>query len=250
MGDESVDCFDCFAGFGVPSKPPARFSASAADLLAELDFCGVQEALVYHAAMVEEAAQVGNALVLNQTRDHPRLHPTWAILPPQTGELGTVEQFLEAMEAGGVRALRAHPEQHKYLLNGLTFGPLLEEMVARKVPLLVGPEWETLTALLAEFPELRVIVVGHGDWGDDRYFRPLLDRYPGFHVDISSYHQDHGISDLVSWRGSDRLLYGSGYPEYQMGGALMLVARADIPEEDRAAIAGGNLRRLLGEVSL
>jgi predicted TIM-barrel fold metal-dependent hydrolase len=245
-----VDWFDCFVGFGVPSKPPARFAATADDLLAELDFCGVQDALVCHAAMVEEAAQVGNALVVEQTRRHPRLHPTWAILPPQTGEMGTVDEFLAGMRAGGVRALRAYPERHKYLLNGLTFGPLLEEMVARNIPLLVGPEWETLTSLLAEFPELRVIVVGHGDWGDDRYFRPLLDRYPGFHVDISSYHQAHGISDLVSWRGSDRLLYGSGYPDYQMGGALMLVARADICDEDMAAIAGGNLRRLLGEVNL
>jgi hypothetical protein len=249
-GDEAMDWFDCFAGFGVASKPAARFSATADELLEDLGFCGVHEALVFHAAMVDESAQSGNALVVQQTGDHPRLHPTWAILPPQTGEMGDVARFAEDMKANGVRALRACPAEHKYLLNGLTFGPLLEEMAARRIPLLVGPEWEAITALLGEFPTLTAIVVGHGEWGDDRYFRPLLERYTGLHVDISCYHQDHGISDLVARYGADRLLYGSGYPEHQMGGALLCVARADIPEADRAAIAGGNLRRLLAEVKL
>jgi hypothetical protein len=36
----------------------------------------------------------------------------------------------------------------------------------------------------------------------------------------------------------------------QMGGSILTVAQADIADDAKAAIAGGNLRRLLSEVKL
>jgi uncharacterized protein len=243
-----MDLFDCNCGFGVPSKPFGSVFASPSDLLDELDFCGVAEALVFHVAQHQESPQTGNALIAKQTAEHNRLHPTWAILPPQTDwETGS---FLAEMARHGVRALRAYPEECRYLLNGVTFGPLLEELVRRRVPLLVGPRWQEVTALLGEFAELTLIVVNHSDWGDDRFFRPLIERYPRLHLDTSNYQLERGIADFVRRYGPDRLLYGSGSPNLQMGAALLTLAQADIPDEAEAAIAGGNLRRLLGDVRL
>lgn len=245
-----MEWFDCTLAIGRLDPNAPRFAATPQALLEELDFCGVAEGLLYHAAMQVEAAQTGNRLVLEACADQPRLHPTWAILPPQTEELGTVPDFLAGMRHNGVKALRAYPDQHRYLLNGLTFGPLLEEMTARHIPLLVGPQWQTLTDLLAEFPRLIVIVVRHGDWGDDRYYRPLVERYPGFHLDTSSYQQDGGLAAHVARYGHDRLLYGSGFPEIQMGGAILQLAGSGLQDEATEAIAGGNVRRLLSEVKL
>lgn len=243
-----MEWFDCHAGFGVPVKSPGRAIATAQELVEELDFCGVAEALVYHTSMVEQAPEFGNQRVVEETRDEPRLHATWAMLPAQTGELGTVEQFLAGMREHGVKALRAYPKENRYLLNSITFGPLLEEVTASRIPLLIGPDWKGITDLLAEFPRLTLVVVRHGSWGDDRYFRPLLERYPNLHIDTSNYQIDHGIEDLVRKYGPDRLLYGSGSPELQMGAALLTAAQADIDDNAKAAIAGGNLRRLLAEV--
>ncbi len=245
-----MEWFDCHAGFGVPVKSPGRAIATAQELVAELDFCGVAEALVYHASVVEQGPQVGNQRGVEEIEGEPRLHATWAMLPAQTGELGTAEQFLAGMREHGVKAARAYPEENRYLLNGVTFGPLLEELTARRIPLLVGPDWKGITSLLAEFPRLTLVVVRHGSWGDDRYFRPLLERYPSLHVDTSNYQIDHGSEDLVRKYGPDRLLYGSGSPELQMGAALLTAAQADIDDDAKAAIAGGNLRRLLAEVRL
>jgi hypothetical protein len=244
-----MEWFDCNAGFGVPTVPPVSFARTPQQLLEELDFCGVAEALVYHAAMRDESAQAGNRLVVEETRDQPRLHPAWAILPPQTGEL-ELPGWFEAMRAHGVRALVAYREQHRYLLNGVTLGALFEEMTARSIPLILGPDWRGITDLLSEFPRLVVVVVNHSGWGEDRYFRPLIERYERFHIDTSNYDLDGGIAELVRHYGPHRLLYGSGFPALQMGGALLTVAQADITDEAKAAIAGGNLRRLLSEVRL
>ncbi|MFB3881966.1 MAG: amidohydrolase family protein [Armatimonadota bacterium] len=243
-----MDFFDCNCGFGVPAKPFGSVFATPSELVAELDFCGVAEALVFHVAQREESPQAGNRLVLEASEREPRLHPTWTILPPQADrEAGA---FLDDMRRDGIRALRAYPEECHYLLNGVTFAPLLEELVPRRVPLIVGPRWPEVTALLGEFPELTLIVVNHSDWGDDRLFRPLIERYPRLHLDTSNYQLERGIADFVRRYGYDRLLYGSGSPNLQMGAALLTLAHADIPDDAKSAIAGGNLRRLLAEVQL
>jgi hypothetical protein len=243
-----MDWFDCNCGIGVPAKPFGTVFAAAGELLDELDFCGVGDALVFHLAQQSESPQAGNGLLVAETFNQPRLHPTWAILPPQTD--CEVPAFLADMKKQGVRALRAYPEEYRYLLNGVTFGALLEELVALKIPLFLGPRWQEVTDLLGDFPKLTLVVINHSDWGDDRLFRPLIERYPRLHLDTSNYQLERGLSDFVRKYGADRLLYASGSPNLQMGAALLTLAQADMSDEAKAAIAGGNLRRLLLEVRL
>jgi len=245
-----MEWFDCNAEFGIPTKPPGRFAPTPHELLDEMGFCGVQDALVRHAAARDESAQAGNRLVCEETTGIACLHPVWAILPPQTGELGALDQWFAAMKAHGVKALTAYPDKHRYLLNGLTFGPVFEEMSARRIPLFLGPDWRAATEILADFPQLTVIATNHSSWGDDRFFRPLLDRYQRFHIDTASYDLDGGVADLVKRHGPHRLIYGSNYPVMQMGGSMLTIAQAEIDDDAKIAIAGGNLLRLLSEVKL
>jgi predicted TIM-barrel fold metal-dependent hydrolase len=165
------------------------------------------------------------------------------------------------MKADRIVALRAFPVAHRFLLNAVTMGPLLEEMVARRIPLLYSTRrlpagwnphqaWQDLYALLAEFPQLTVIVVDHGSWGCDRYFRPLFEKYERVFVDTSLYYIDGGIEDLVARHGPGRLLYGSGLPERYPGGMMLVIRHAEIDDAAKAAIAGGNLKRLVAEVRL
>ncbi len=249
-----MDWFDCCCGFGVPGKPALGGSifATAGDLQAELDFCGVGEALVSHVAQQYESPQAGNRLLLEEIEGAPapapRLHPTWAILPPQAD--WDAPTFLSEMKKAGVKAVRAYPNEDRYLLNAVTFGPLFDELVSRRIPLFVGPLWQVITDLLADFPHLTLVCVDHGSWGDDRFFRPLIERYPRFHLDTGNYQLERGLSDFVRKYGPDRLLYSSAAPTIQMGASLLTLAHADMSDDAKAAIAAGNLRRLLGEVKL
>lgn len=242
--------FDVNASFGVATVPALKNVETPAELLEEMDFCGVSEALVFHHAMRDDTPSRGNRIVVEAVAGQPRLHPTWAILPPQTEELGTVEDLLAGMRAHGVCALRAFPAQHRYLLNGTTFGALFEEMIARRIPLILPDEWAMIEGLLREFPKLTVIANQLTNHGQDRYFRPILERYPNFYVDTTRYECDGGIAAFCRRYGPDRLLFGSGFPEVQFFGGVLALAHADIPDAHKEAIAGGNLRRLLAEVIL
>ncbi|MFH1086215.1 MAG: amidohydrolase family protein [Chloroflexota bacterium] len=256
MSDD-ITYYDCNASLGRLRAGCYAPCPTAEELVAELDWHGVAGALVKHALMVEQSPVVGNQALLDAIAGQPRLWPTWAILPPQPGELGDAATFFRAMAAADVRALWAYPDDHRYLLNRATFGALLDEVAARRIPLFLprnagGPRppdtYRLLHELLGDYPELTVVLTAQGPWGEDRYFRPLLERYPSFYLDLSRYELDQGLAELVARYGSDRLLYGSHFPASPMGGPRLMVARAEMPQAARRAIAGGNLRRLLEEV--
>jgi predicted TIM-barrel fold metal-dependent hydrolase len=257
--DTSPAYYDCNVSFGANGAGVFRPCLSVEELLAEMDWVGVERALVYHALMREQSPVVGNAVLAESIAGQPRLAGTWAILPPQTGELPPAGEFFKAMARANIRALWAFPEEHRYILDRLTFGSFLDELSERRIPLLLpreagGPRppdtWNLVYRLLGQYPQLTLILTGHGPWGEDRYFRPLLERYPRFYLEISRYELDCGLRELVATYGPERLLYGSGFPRFAMGGPRLMLAQAEIGAEAKRAIAGDNLRKLLAEVQL
>ncbi len=246
--------FDCHCSFGFTREPGLSPCERAEDLLARMDRQGIERALVLHEALRTSCPTVGNEIAVRECAASPRLLPAWAILPSQTGEFPEPEALFERMESAGVRALWALPADHRYRLDALTFGDLFEAMSERRAPLFLhqddnqggGSGWDLAGRLLADFPALPLVVVGHGPWGDDRSFRPLLDRYPGLHIDISRYELDLGLARLVERYGADRLVFGTGAPKWAMGGPATVLREAPIPVEAKEAIGAANLERLLG----
>lgn len=248
-----MDFFDCNAFLGRPARREAYNPApGAAEILAEMDFCGVERALVYHIAQFDASPHLGNRLLAEEIRDQPRLWGCWSLLPNQAREFPPFEEFLQQMRAARVAALRAFPNEHHFLLNAVAMGSWLEGMVAHHIPLLLsvnrGSDWHTAYSLLAEFPGLVCVICDHGCWGEDRYFRPLLERYPNVYIDTAAYLLDGGIESFVADYGPRRMLYGSGFPVSHFGGMMLAIRHAQIPEEAKTAIASGNLERILAEV--
>ncbi len=258
--DTMLTYFDCNVTIGSPMAGLLAPCPSAEALVAELDWCGIDRALVRHVLMREQSPTVGNAALSAAIAGQRRLVGTWAILPPQTDELAAGQAFYDAMRQHGVGALWAFPDEHRYLLNRTTFGGWLDELSARRVPVLLprssalrphpSSMWSSIYELLADYPELTLVIAAHGCWGEDRYFRPLLARYRNLYLDISRYEADGGLIGLVSRYGPERLLYGSAFPETPMGGARLMLARAAISDDARRLIAAGNLTRLLDEAVL
>ena len=249
---EDIIYRDCNVSFGSPSTGLIKPCQSPGELLAEMDWHGIASALVYHSLMSEQSPVVGNEVLATEIAGQPRLVGTWAILPPQTHELAGSPQFFQEMAQANIRGLWAFPEEHRFILDRIVFGRFLDEVAQRRIPLFVKRSvgWPAIYRLLEQYPSLTLVVASHGPWGEDRLFRPLLERYANVYLDLSRYELDCGIADLVSAYGYKRLLLGSNFPDAPMGGPRLMVARCAISEEARKAIAGGNLARLLRKVDL
>lgn len=244
--------FDCNASFGLPSRRPLMPVARSEDLLAEMQHAGIAKALVFHIAQHDASPQYGNQLLTEGIASHPELTGCWAVLPNQAKEFPSPVEFMRRMQAARVAAVRMFPNSHKFLLNKVAVGDWLEAFSAHSVPVLLslqyGVEWRDLYAILDSFPDLVCIICDHGCWGEDRLFRPLLERYPNVYVDTAQYLLDGGIEALVDDYGPSRLVFGSGFPELYMGGMMMAIKHAQIPDEARQAIASGNLERILAQI--
>lgn len=240
-----MNLFDCNCWYGRPPRPPFRFAGSPAELLEQMDFCGIGAALAYHVNQRFGVPQVYDRVALEDLRGQPCLFPVRTLLPPQTGELPAPDALLAELRRDGVRAVRAFPCEHRYRLDGLTFGPHLEMLAAQRIPLLVKADCLAIADLLRDCPELTVIAMSQGPHSLERYLRPILDRYTNLHLDTSGLLVEGLIEEFVARYGAERLVFGSGFPDNAAGGAQLHLMHAGISEEARAAIAGGNLRRLL-----
>jgi predicted TIM-barrel fold metal-dependent hydrolase len=249
-----MEFFDCNVFYGLPAKRPLAPVPTVEALLTEMDRAGVSKALVWHIAQHDASPRLGNQAVTEALRDHPRLVGCWTVLPNQTREFPPPRVLFQRMQAARVGALRVFPNAHRFLVNAVSMGDLLTPMVTHRIPLFVsvkrGMEWRDVYALLADFPDLVCVICDHGCWGMDRMFRPLLERYPNVYVDTSQYMLDGGLEALVADYGARRILFGSGFPASYFGGMMLTLKHAEIPQEAKAAIAGGNLERLLEEAAL
>ena len=150
-----------------------RQAEHSADLLSEMDFCGVEEAFVYHQGMYENDPTYGNKRIIEEVSECPeRLHATWTILPPITESQYAPEILIPEMQKHGVKALRAYPIRNRYFLDKITMGELLDVLVEKKIPLFLSPQdgWQYIFDCLKEFPDLTVILTNYGLWGSDRFF--------------------------------------------------------------------------------
>jgi predicted TIM-barrel fold metal-dependent hydrolase len=239
---------NCRIGLPAGGAPPGGHDV--ASLLTSMDRAGIERALVWHVAQREYAVPEGNRLLAQAIAAHrDRLSGCWALLPPQCPELPPLPEFLAQMAAAGVHALRAFPAHQNWLLRREVMGDELDAFAAAGVPLLFSPGdvggWSALYDLLAAWPALTVVICDVGMWGPDRLVRPLVQRYPNVYLELSQYIVADGIRAFVEACGAQRLLYGSGYPDWEHGSMMLALRHAEISASAKAAIAAGNLERLL-----
>lgn len=248
---QNLKFFDASAKIGAPQNGLPAYAATTGELLAEMDYHGVERALVCHINAGGCGAEYANrALAEFLAADTAlRLTGVWTILPACTRELPQGEALFQQMKTQRIGALNIMPVEHGWILSRLSIGKQIEEAVERRIPFIFhAPLWESIYTFMSLFPNARVICSSGGLWGTDRYFRPLLENYENFFLELSTYWVPEGIADLAREYGAHRLLYGSGYPSYGHGSMMLALRQADLPAEDKVGIAGKNLERLLEEV--
>jgi len=243
----ALDFFDCNARIGRPTVYREGQITTTDELLAEMDYAGIRRALVYHTLAAEWSPNDGNDMLRQELAGQNRLYPCFVALPPATGEMPDPDGFARMVrEAHG--AVRLFPQDHTFSLLDWCAGPLLEALAAHSVPVLVHigqTSWGELSAVLSAHPDLPLILLGTY-YRVDRCLYPLWERHDNLFVESTTYQTFRGIESVCARFGASRLVFGTNVPELETGGAMTPILYADIPQEDRAAIASGNLMRLLG----
>ena len=238
-----LDCNCQIGRYGV--KHPEAFT-SADELMKEMAYCGIGEALAYHSMAKEYAPSVGNEMLLKEIEGKP-IHPCWAVMPHNTGEMPPPDELRGQMVQHGVKAVRAFPAAQSFRLSDWCAGPLLDMLEAKKIPLFLDMDqtsWEDVAGILKSRPSLNLILL-RTSYRIDRYIYPLFEKYEGLRIEAATYQVNYGIEEICRRFGAERLLFGTGLPFTEAGPSIAQITYAEISDEEKQLIAGGNLRRLL-----
>jgi hypothetical protein len=250
---------DCNTAIGRWKHPRYGNYETAGELEAILDYLQVEGAVVYHAQAHETHPPAGNAMLMDALAGRPRLIPSWILMPAFTGEVPPPAQGVDAMLRAGGRVARLLPgyNGNRFSMEPWCAGPLLQALAGRRVPTLIDfmffrrddPDWRLLYDMGQRYPTLPIIVTGWAGLAS-RSFYALAQVCPNLYLDTSRYALFQGMEAFCKQVGARQLLYGSGVPFIEPGTSMTTILYADISAEEKALIAGDNLRRLLGEVIL
>lgn len=232
---------------------------TADDLLAEMDHYGIAEALILDCLSRENHPADGNARILEVAKHSPRLHPAWSALPHgPADEQPEPESFLQQMRRHKVGALFLFPRQYRFTLDDWCVDALLEPLAEARAPLFinyneVGPghmpwdrtDWSAVVDLCRRWPMLPVIVSEARMRYTQRIAYKAFDACENLHLELSCYWLHRGIEYVTERWGAERLLFGSNWPAYGQHMTLTPLTTADISDDDKLKITGGNLRRLM-----
>ncbi|MBI3948686.1 MAG: amidohydrolase family protein [Armatimonadetes bacterium] len=239
--------FDCNARVGRAGAVRPEHILDPQRLIGEMDYCGIERALVYHAWAREWDAASGNRKLLEEIEGLDRLAPCFCPLPHATEEMPPPEALAVDLKARR-GAARLYPKEHQYVLSEWCCGRLLSALEDAGVPVLLEmaqASWDDIAGVLKAHPRLPVIVLGTS-YRIDRYAYPLWERFDNLHVETATYQVMRGIEAVCRRFGPERLVFGTGLPLLDAGGPIAQVMYAELPEREKRLIAGGTLARLLG----
>lgn len=253
-----IDCSACIGYASVnrliinhenyPVYEKVRQPKNAEELLEEMDYNGIDEAIVCNTTMLDSGILHGNEEFLANKENYTgRLHGTIVIEPSFLHDSFLPENLFQTICKNNLFGVRANPKRNRYMFDKITIGDIADMLIEKNIPVYISPDdgWENVFAIMKEFPELTAIVSNYGLWGSDGYVYPLVKTYKNLYFDTSDFQEIVGIETFVKRFGSEKLLFGTNYPKDNMGGPLAVIYGANISSQDKENIFHGNIERLM-----
>ncbi len=236
-----MSILDAAACIGTRSEDERPLDEGA--LLEQMDRAGVAEALCTHFMTIRYDMRAGNSALLGICKRQARLHPV-AIINPSL-YYGVAEEIVRC--AGeGFAGYRLTPARQGWVAESATLPRALEAIARTGLPAAVeinAPGSATALARQAAGSGASVIIANATYWALGEV-AAVAEQNPDLYVEASLLVTPGVVELLASTLGAERLLFASGAPSLQIEPTLRMIQTAEIGENAREAILGGNARRL------
>ncbi len=238
----SVPVFDANIALGRHNK---RFltSDSLAQAEIEMDRIGVGRALAYsmHAAVFD--TEDGNEYLMDILSGNSSIEPQFVC----NFATDNLNRFADEIEKSDVRSLRILPNTQGYPFVDWIIGEWMEWLSSTSTPLWIPSNEvpvEQLYNTLKKFPDVNV-VLSEVHYVSVPWVLPMLKKLHQVNIEISRFVIPDGISTLIDTAGSNRILFGSRFPDSPIGPQLYNLEKSILNKEILSAICSGNLKMLL-----
>lgn len=220
-------------------------------MLRAMDRVGIDVACLFNIFHPDGAT--GNDVTARTVAAHPDRFVGFAYVSP-TMAAGMVPELTRALDELGLRAIKLYPPYTRWDLNDPIWYPVYEFADARGLAVIfhTGVDPHSHPGLLAEpaarFPRAHFVAGHAGNVAEPRRAAiHVAQTYPNVYLETCSTYRTPGvIEELVDEAGADRVLFGSDIPLMDPRPQLGKIITADISDEAKRLICGGNAARLLG----
>lgn len=220
---------------------------SVAGLVATMDRIGVRQMIVSHmqcasADVVRYNEEIGEAM-----RAFPGRILGYASLWPESEE--AVRAEVERRLAEGFTGIKIH-NSNGFPYTDTAYGPAYEIAQERRLPVLLhtwggDAEFEQAAELTARYDQVTFLLAHSGAAKPGAYVR-IAREYPNIYLDLCFSAAPRGmVAKLVNEVGADKVVWGSDAYFYSEAQQIGKVIAADISEEAKAQVLGGNAKRIL-----
>jgi uncharacterized protein len=246
----SVDVVDCHVHLG-PALYMQNPDTDADGLVRALNSMGIAMACVSHSVGMVSDWYLGNSLLIDAVKKYPKRVFGYAVFNPRYPDEMEVE--MERCAAAGLRGLKMHPDFHDTLATSPLYDKLYERAQAEHRIILChygagqSPRCGShlFRDVVRRFP--RVTYIMAHSLPNTSAVDTAVEYFKGVdvHFDLANAFQPGVIEYARTRLGVERLLYGSDGCWGSIAARLGLVCAADLPDEDKRKILGGNMRALM-----
>ena len=226
--------------------PSRRSDISAETLLRIMDEHGVERACAVSAKGILYQAREGNEETLALSRKEPRIIPAATIDPRKY--LDCLEEIERCREAG-FRMFHLFPENQSWNGNSAAARRVIRHLGKLGLPVMVSQAGGVLALSQINQDFSAPLIFSQVNYGSLPEVLAVMEENQNVYLETSLLNPPGAVEMLVDMVGPERLIFGSEAPLSYMGSTLKTIQSAQISEEDRSLILGGNIARLLGLTS-
>jgi uncharacterized protein len=221
-------------------------------MLHAMDAAGIDVACLFN--IFHPDGTSGNDLTARFVAQNPERFIGFAYVSPTMPER-MIPELTRAIDELGFPAIKLYPPYTPWPLNEPPWHPIYEFADARGLAVLFHTDGghqshpKYLADIAPQYPNAN-FVAGHSGNTDEPRAKAIAaaQAHPNVYLETCSTFRTPGvIEQLVNEAGADRVLYGSDMPLMDPRAQIGKIITADIPDDAKRQILGGNARRLLGQ---
>jgi predicted TIM-barrel fold metal-dependent hydrolase len=246
-----IDLFDAQAGFG-GGRRGQPWVPSVEELLGHMERLSVARALVRtEFEEMDRESIYSNRLLYEACAERGDLVPCPAVMPTGHGDVPSEQEQIDELLAHGAGAATLRPGTDSWSLAPWCCGTLLGLLEEHRIPVLCRAsalDYDAVADLAGRHPELPIVMFQLG-YRSLRSLFSLMEAFPNVYLSVGSPWSVHlGLESLSARVGTERLLFGTGFPYSEPMAGITMLTYSELGDADKQLVGAGNLDRLIGGI--
>jgi len=227
-----------------------HMQADADFLVRQADAAGFDRLFVTDLNALFYDMSEGNDSLAEELARYPDRLIGYASVPTPRLAQRAVDEVRRCHEMHGMRGLKIYSLPEAPIAEPTTY-PLLEVAAELDMPVLAHTTPDECDHLMTHVPQARLVMahMGGHPWAKGDWHRAIAvaKAHENLLLDTASSQIDNGMLErAVAELGAERIVFGTDMPLLDPHTQLAKVRGADLPDEAKALILGGNYARILG----